>query len=247
MSEVLPIRGAKRYDPPAHSGPSLFELDAPRWDGAWEARIMGTPSAKRFLNAYHYLGGTHAVWSLGVFAPDLVAVVSVGQPANRNGVASKVGLQRWKGNHEITRVCVHPEAPKNSASRAIALACREYARLGYDWLFSYSDTGQGHHGGIYQAVNAVYVGLSPARAAWVLDGQPTHIRTLANRYGCDGQRLVDLMAERGMDLQRIPGGSAPKHTYILPIGTPATRRAIRRHLACHAQPYPKPCERRIAA
>lgn len=229
----------KRYDPPVLQEVGLFDMPAPDWAGEWTTRIIDTPTAKRWLNAYHYLGGTHAVWSFGVFAPDLVAVVSVGQPANRNGVASKFGLQAWPGNHEITRVAVHPDAPRNTASRAIALVCRAYAQRGHDWLFSYADTGQGHHGGIYQALNAVYLGLSAARTGWLLDGEAVHVRTLANRYGCDGARLVERLRDEGRSLELVAGGRTAKHTYVLPIGTPAVRRAIRRHLAPQALPYPK--------
>ncbi len=218
---------------------TLFKLDEPDWSSPWTTRIIDTPTAKRWLGAYHYLGGTHAMWSFGVFGPDLVAVVSLGQPANRHGVASKFKLDRWPGNHEITRVGVHPDAPRNAASKALALVCRAYRQRGHDWLFSYADTGQGHHGGIYQALNAVYVGLSPARSAWLLDGEEVHIRTLSNRYGFEGERLVVAMAEEGRSLERVAEGRSPKHTYILPIGSPNTRRAIRRHLTEYKLPYPK--------
>lgn len=230
----------KRYDPPALPNERLFAPAALDWsDGEWAARIIDTPTAKRWLNQYHYLGGTHAVWSYGVYCPDLIAVVSLGQPANRNGVASKYGLQPWPGNHEITRVGVHPEGPKNTASRAIALVAREYARRGHEWVFSYADTGQGHHGGIYQALNAVYVGLSPARSALVVDGAPVHVRTLANRYRCDGTELLDRLRADGHEVVRVSDGRSAKHTYVLPIGNRASRAAIRKHLGAYALPYPK--------
>lgn len=216
----------------------LFSLVPQDWsDAKWTVAFISAERAKRWLNRYHYLGGTHAVGSYGVFCPDLVAVVSIGQPANRNGVASKFGLAAFPGNHEVTRVAVHPDAPRNAASRATALAAKYYSHeRGFEWLFSYSDTGQGHHGGIYQAINSVYVGLSPARAGYHMDGVPVHIRTLANRYKCDGRELEVLL---GRSLVKTPAGRAPKHTYILPTGDRRSRKAVRRCLEPYSLPYPK--------
>jgi hypothetical protein len=106
-------------------------------------------------------------------------------------------------------------------------------------VFSYADTGQGHHGGIYQALNAVYVGVSATRPGYLLDGEPIHPRSVVSWLGTqardDAPRLA---AERGHVLEWIEDLNTAKHTYILPVGCARDRAAIRRHLAQFAHPYP---------
>lgn len=223
---------------------SLFDVAPPRWHGDWAPRPVTPVTAKPWLEAYHYIGTINSSsTSWGVFAPDMVAIVQVGMPGNAHGVAKLYGLEQWRGNAEVTRVAVHPDAPKNAASRAIACVCeRIYSEEKREWLFSYADTGAGHHGGIYQALNAVYVGVSAGRDGWLLDGEPIHPRTVVGMFGTQAkEEAPKRAAAQGKVLEYAPGLITAKHTYILLIGPPAVRRSIREHLdeAGHARPYPK--------
>lgn len=221
---------------------ALFDLQ-PDWSGPLTVRE--SPVAGRdWTVAYHYSAVPPAgsVY-YGAYCPDLVAVVSVGTPVgNITGVGPRVGLTEWPGNLEITRVVCHPDAPKNTASRSIAAVLRHVHKFRrVDWVFSYADTGQNHHGGIYQALNATYVGLNgKAQPGYVLDGRRTHPKTIVDTFGTRAWPAVrEFAAKRGQTLERVEGQITPKHCYILPCSTPAVNRAIRKALQPHVKPYPK--------
>jgi hypothetical protein len=220
----------------------LFDLHPDFSARQWRVRFVSAETITHWVIEWHYAHRYPSPGPVGygVFAPDMVALVVTTLGANAHGVAAKYGLASDVGNLEIARVVAHPDAPKNAASRAIASCYSTWRAQGYHWLFSYADTGQGHHGGIYQALNAVYVGLSAARPGYLADGREVHPRSLVSRYGTQAwPRVQELAAADGVALVKVPGLNTAKHTYILPVGTPSERRAIRRHLARHAKPYPK--------
>lgn len=225
---------------------SLFDLGAPDWSGTWEAREVSFETTDAWIARYHYLGKSPAgaAYRMGVFGPELVGVVVYAQATNAHGVAMKFGLEAWRGNIEIARVAVHPDAPANTTSRVIALANAQLRSVtGLDWLFSYADTGQGHHGGIYQALGAVYVGMSEARHGFLLNGVPIHPRSVVAKYGTQNVKgsptCMELAAARGDQLEYVENLNTAKHLYIIPIGTKATQRAIRKALAEYQTQYPK--------
>lgn len=224
---------------------SLALFDEPESDFSaqrWTVKEVTPETTRRWVKSWHYSrrypgGGTVGY---GVFAPDMVALVTVSTATNAAGVAKRYDLELFPGNYEISRVVAHPDAPKNTPSRAIAACYPLWRSRGWEWLFSYADTGQAHHGGIYQALNAVYVGLSPSERGYLMDGQPIHPRTLVSVFGTRAWPAVqDLARQRGNDLQRVDGMNTAKHTYIVLCGQPASRKAIRQHLAAVALPYPK--------
>jgi hypothetical protein len=220
---------------------ALFAEPQPRFDGPLAIREVTRTTAIRWVTEWHYtrrMPNGSAI-AYGAFAPDLIAVVMLSIPTNPHGVASRLGLSGWPGNREICRVVAHPDAPKNTASRAIAACCRVWRGRGWRWVFSYADTGQGHHGGIYQALNAIYVGTSaPAPDNFLVDGLLTQSRSVGERFGTLAWPAVRAAAAaQGVDLTRV--SAPPRHTYVLPVGLPAERRAIRRALSARALPYPK--------
>lgn len=207
----------------------------------WTVKEVSPTTIRRWASNWHYShkppgGGTIGY---GIFAPDMVCLVTVSNATNVSGIAAKYGLQRFVGNMEISRVVAHPQAPKNTPSRAIASCYALWRSRGLEWLFSYADTGQQHHGGIYQALNAVYVGMSPAERGYTVNGVAVHPRSLVSRFGTRAWPTVQQMAaEQGDDLQRVDGLNTAKHTYILPIGTPRSRRDLRLALNPYTKPYP---------
>lgn len=217
----------------------LFDLGVPDWSQEIRIRPSTLDTARTWFAKYHYSGtpGTEGATFFGAFAPDMIAMVAVGNTSNEHGIAGKFDLGRWRGNLEITRVAVHPDSPRNTATKVVAAVLRFEAGMGVDWLFSYADTGQGHHGGIYQALNAVYVGVSEARPGYLLNGEKLHPRTLVSMYGSQSRETVEELQRNGVDIVKVDDLNTAKHTYVLPIGRHA--KAIRKHLAAYAKPYPK--------
>lgn len=123
----------------------------------------------------------------------------------------------------------------------VAAALRELAADGEQWVFTYADTAHGHHGGIYQALNAVYVGTDAKQ--WVnfeLDGLRISKRAVSGRFGhTRWPEVRDLAAAEGRVLRKVAW--QPKHTYVLPISADKkVRRAIQAALQPLGLPYPKP-------
>lgn len=168
------------------------------------------------------------------------AMLAIGRGGNRFGVGGKFGLLAFSGGFEITRVACAADAPRNTASRAIAALCKQLGAEGIDWLFTYADSAQGHHGGIYQAVGATYVGTDAKQ--WVnfaLNGERVAKRKISGMFGhTRWPEVRDLAAEKGMQLERVPW--APKLTYIIITTTDRKRRKrIAELLAPRALPYVK--------
>lgn len=219
---------------------------------------------------YSHAPGNAQVGSFGAFdGDDMVGIVTVGLATNAAGVASRFtsldgehALRDYRGNIEITRVVVHPEVQEREAAAAAesghagATASRMLSALlktlsttkaatsgvaTWEWVFSYADTGQGHHGGIYQATGFKYVGVSPARDGWMLDGKPIHPRSIVSKFGTQHRRRApEIAARQGHELVFVKGMNTGKHTYIKAIARDYhTRKEIDAILDAHALPYPK--------
>lgn len=219
----------------------LFDQPQSDFNGPPKARETNRLTAERWVQRWHYLGSmSSASACYGFFRGDLAAVVIVGNGANASGLAARVHLKRWPGNYEITRVVCHPDAPKNTASQAIAAVGRLLRARGLTWVFSYADTGQAHHGGIYQALNCVYLGVTSTRNGYLADGKMMHPRQVVEVFGTEAwPRAQQIAADRDILLEKVPDALKPKHIYVYPVGSPAVNRAIRKALAPHSLPYPR--------
>lgn len=217
--------------------PSLFDMGRPDWSAPRDdIRFVSPDTARSWFGRFHYSGtpGNEGAWFYGVFRPEMVACVAIGGTSNAHGVAAKYGLEAWPGNLEITRVAVHPDAPRNTTSQVLArIIKRAHVDRHVSWLFSYADTGQGHHGGIYQAIGACYVGMSEARQGYRYNGEPIHPRSVVARWGSQATEFVKTIP--GMEI--VEGLNTAKHVYIIPVGPDAP--AIRAALSSYIRPYPK--------
>lgn len=133
---------------------------------------------------------------------------------------------------ELTRVALSRHlAP---VSRIVAESVR-FLRAnspGLRLIVSYADPREGHHGGIYQAMNWIYVGQGqPDIRLKLAGGKLLHSRQFSvngvrTQYG--EKRRVPTLADG--ELIKVPG----KHKYLYPLD-----RAMRKQIAPLAKPYPK--------
>jgi hypothetical protein len=175
-------------------------------------------------------------WAFGLFDDQntLQGVCTFGTPASstlRDGIAGK----KWSPHVlELNRLCCINV--KNIASffvaRAIALLPKP------SLIVSYADTGQGHHGYVYQATNFIYTGLSAKRTDWKVKGKKhLHGQTIADESRGQENRAEWMRKKYGDDfyLESRPR----KHRYISLHGDKRQKRAMLSDLRYKQEPYPK--------
>lgn len=113
---------------------------------------------------------------------------------------------------ELVRVAL--DRHDTPTSRIVAVSVRLLRRSlpGLRLLASYADSGQGHHGGIYQAGGWTYVGPGKHRQFVKVDGTVIHPRTA---YGLWGTSSVPGLRAMGHDVEAV--SMPPKHKYLLPL------------------------------
>jgi hypothetical protein len=103
------------------------------------------------------------------------------------------------------------------------------------FVLSYADSAEGHHGGIYQALNFFYVGSRTVSVSGFLlpDGTKKHPRQVNRELG---SWSLEWVKERRPDW--IPIKGEPKHLYIFPLRQKWA--TIARKHGWQSLPYPKP-------
>lgn len=174
------------------------------------------------------------VWEAGRF----VGVVLFGTGAN-NQMFKPYGLADIEGC-ELVRVALSA-AHVTAVSRVVSVAIRFLRKAcpKVRLVVSFADPEQGHHGGIYQACNWLYAGMTEPADEYVVNGARMHGRALRStrsthpRGGVFAANVLE-WARKVLDphARRVSGSS--KHRYLLPLDDD-----IRARVLPLARPYPK--------
>ena len=132
---------------------------------------------------------------------------------------------------ELVRIALCAHATPVSRIVAIALKMLRRQSNGLRLVVSFSDTAQGHHGGIYQAGGWVFVG-SQQYHAYIVNEKIVHPKTLHSLYGVGGQSVPWLKKHVDPNARRIKNGI--KHKYLFPLDA-----EMRQRIEPLRKPYPK--------
>ena len=193
------------------------------------------------MERYEHLGNVGlGVWHLGmVLDDDLVSVLSFGVPCFATSRAS-LGLLAAQRHLRLVQLCrggTRSHAPRNAASRAIALGLRCIReRCGDSLVVAYADPRFGELGTIYQACNAVHTGWTKPKgqAEYIVDGRRMSAWAVRRRYGT---RSREKLAALGLDVEVLL--LPPKLRYVMVAAGPRRRRSVLRDLESLKLPYPK--------
>jgi hypothetical protein len=165
-------------------------------------------------------------WEDGQFVG--VAIFSRG--ANNN-LLKPFGLEQTEGC-ELTRVALAPH--KSNVSQIVAAAIKFLKRNndGMRLIVSFADPSEGHHGGIYQAMNWIYTGRQPETVEYLApDGKQWHGRMVSK----DGKIKVQGQYRACWRVDQCTSVIKPgKHRYLMPLD-----KKMRKQILPLAQPYPK--------
>lgn len=178
-------------------------------------------AAKYAVEHWHYSESMPSAKTLKIGAwegDQFISAIIYGWGANRN-MGSPWDLKIGEVV-ELVRVALtkHDSQVSQIVSRASKLL--RVHSPGVRCLLSYADPCEGHHGGIYQAMNWIYVGVSQGSEKVWYNGRWAHKRTVDSRYG----------NHKGFKVMKVPG----KHTYLYPLD-----KAMRRQIEPLSKPYPK--------
>lgn len=126
-------------------------------------------AANKVVKAVHYSGKVvpNSQLHFGVFLDGkLEGAMSFGPPINKKGTINIVAKTEWHGMLELNRMAFSDKLPRNSESRAMAIAFKlikkHYPHI--EWIVSFSDGTQCGDGTIYRAAGFVLTDIRESDA-----------------------------------------------------------------------------------
>ena len=106
-------------------------------------------------------------------------VCTFGVPPSQDLIIGAVGIEYKDNFLELNRLVVNDGLPRNALSFFVSQSLKMLPTPMV--VISYADSGQGHHGYIYQATNWIYTGMSAPHTDYLPEGQEgLHVRSLYN-------------------------------------------------------------------
>lgn len=197
-------------------------------------------TAQDFFNEYEHLGNCGlGVWHFGCYEDGvLVSVVSFGT-ACFNPKHSKIGKYAFEHNMrvvQLNRGGTRYDAPKNTASSAVALSLKKVRELfGDTVIVAYSDTKWNEIGTIYQSTNFMYFGLTQPKGQsnYIIDGKRLSGWTVRKKYGTRDMKKLSLMFD---NVVREP--LTKKHLYVYVNSSAFNKRRAYEFFKEYIKPYP---------
>lgn len=195
--------------------------------------------AGEFIVKYEWLGNSGVSrYCYGLkYGVHLAAVVCFARPTSPAAFNSLLGRKFGPGVYQLCRGASAHWAPKHAPSMLIGEALRRLeAKTAARIVVAYADPEAGEIGTIYQATNALYVGLTNSRGPgkYIIDGKHYHPRSVHRVFGCARHAVLVTHDPNYVRLQRTK-----KHRYIYLLGTNAERQVARAALDAIVRPYPK--------
>jgi hypothetical protein len=180
-------------------------------------------AAKYACEKWHYTGKIPVykllnvgVWENGTFTG--VVIFGLGASAVMH---KQFGVSNTEAC-ELVRVAL--SAHETPVSRILSIALKFLRRKcpGIKVVVSFADPSQGHHGGIYQATNWFYTGMSAETTEYYYNGDWRHVTDVYKRL--PGERIKQLPS------RKRPG----KYRYVYPLTDD-----MRSKIEPLRKPYPK--------
>lgn len=200
-----------------------------------EMYVLDYQTAKKIITENHY---SHTMpcceLALGFYISHrLNCVIVFGQSATSRMAKSLPSSNYW----ELVRLFSFDWGGKNIESYCIGKALKYIEQnCNKDVIVSFADPSQGHVGGIYQATNWLYCGLTDLTGGYTyfFDGKWQHPRSTVAQYGT--RKHADILRiNPTVKFKRIPR----KHRYIYLLGSRAKQRELSARLKYLVLPYPK--------
>ena len=175
--------------------------------------------------AWNHLGG-------------LIGAVAYGPGGNNKTLTAIYSEANNKTGRELIRLWVHPNAPKNTASKIVAKSLKLLPDE-VELVVTFADSGQRHLGIVYQALNFYYLGKTNGGVRYVDNSGIEVTSRLANIYRLRQPERFN--GKTNKEVREILGWKAvkshSKHRYAIGVGK--NKNKINKLLDGKKLPYPK--------
>lgn len=200
-----------------------------------EVKLLVAPcsynAAKYAVEHWHYSGCMPAgkTVKFGVWEDDKYIGAVVFSRGASPRIGSQYGLLQTEVS-ELTRVALNNHYSPTSQVVSISIKLVKQVSIGIRLIVSFADPSEGHYGGIYQAMNWLYVGKTENEREVIVLGKSYHRRSAHSKFGSYAIEYL----QKHFDPDAQYGRGVHKYKYLYPLD-----KAMRRQIAPLAQPYPK--------
>lgn len=195
--------------------------------------------ARDFIEQFEWLGniGSSQVCYGLFFGEHLLAVSCYARSAAPTGFVNLLPEACPSQIYQLCRGATAPHSPKWAGSRVVSASLRLLRRrVGAQYVVAYADPRAGEIGVVYQAANAVYLGLTDARGPgeYLINGELLNPRTVYRRFGTARHEVLVRIDPAYSRFQRVK-----KYRYVFVLGAGKARRHLASAISAMARPYPK--------
>lgn len=175
-------------------------------------------TANALVKKLHYSGKTvnNSQVHLGVYyAGKLEGVMQFGPSLDKGKIQTLVKDTAWNGFIELNRMAFSDALPRNSESRAIAIAMKIIKKHAphIEWVISFADGTQCGDGTIYRASGFVLTAINPsANLAQLPNGDVIHKMTLESNPTSPRKEL------NGKSYYQVTNGKYDFNAYLRVVG-----------------------------
>jgi len=181
-------------------------------------------AAKYACTHWHYSKCVPAgkLVKIGVWERDVFKGVILFSRGANSDLGSPYGLSQYECC-ELSRIALDSHISNVSRMMSVSLSYLKKQSPSMRLVISFADTEQKHHGGIYQAANWTYSGMSKSADEYVVFGKRMHGRSMRAKFG----------SHLGKGFIKQINGSR-KHRYLMPLDKETAEQ-----IKPLAQQYPK--------
>lgn len=195
--------------------------------------------AREFIVNYEWLGNAGASrYCYGLmYKSHFAAVVCFSRPTSPVTFASLLGPSLASKTYQLCRGASAHWAPKHAPSMLIGESLRKLEeRTGARVVVAYADPEAGEIGTIYQATNAIYLGLTDSRGPgkYIIRGKHYHPRSVHRQFGSARHDVLVRLDPNYVRHQRTK-----KHRYIYILGPRCQRNVVLQAIGSRVCAYPK--------
>lgn len=182
---------------------------------------------KEWLLYKHYAHRIPSIsYAFGLYRGGVLeGVCTFGVPASPSLVTGIFGDLYKDKILELNRLCVNEGLPQNALSYFVGKCLKMLPKP--LCIVSYADSGQNHHGYIYQATNWIYTGLSSAHKEYIIEGQENKHSRHINDNGGKKVSIGELKDNLGDKIQ--DGERSRKYRYFQFLGDKRVKRDMMKH------------------